>query len=260
MIMIMIMINCVLRLMMNTGQAHTVCERDKEYLAEPGTKALDSVCEPVTECEDGKTFQATAPTGTTDRVCEAITKRCKKGEFAEVPATIYADVFCADLTECEFEEYETKAPSATSDRECTLKPTPDSGAGDDDAGGAGSQGGGSSSAGASGSSSTDDGGTDMTMVVVVVVVILLICLAVVGATLFVVKGGASASRGQPMSEQDQWDQFNAQTEWGQPAYVAARARPMPHAQGRVPRAGSSDCAPCLPGDLKHGVHGKRCLW
>lgn len=129
----------------------TACPTGSFEITAP-TATSDRVCAPWTACSEGQ-YEAQSPSATRDRVCASCTAItgcqtvtctsavnqtcvtcasgfwgtggsctawtvCAVGEYQSVAPTATSDRQCAPLTVCEDGEYQSAAPTATSDRQC----------------------------------------------------------------------------------------------------------------------------------------------
>eukprot|EP00911_Craspedida_sp_UC1_P000731 UC1_evm1s560 len=121
---------------------HTVCKVGKEYESEAPTLSSDRVCKPYSKCNSGSgtskgngdgggggdgnidKYQAEPGTPYSDVVCKPVTpiEAMPKGAYLLAKATEYRDAVYAPTTRCKQYEYEVRAPTKTSDRECYIRP------------------------------------------------------------------------------------------------------------------------------------------
>ena len=101
---------------------YTVSESDcssNEYLFTP-TIEKDRECKPLTNCTPDE-YISKAHTPTSDRVCTPYTKikdsNCKKDQYFDAGFT-NRDRKCTPHTKCTSDQYESKKPDSTTDRQC----------------------------------------------------------------------------------------------------------------------------------------------
>jgi len=78
-------------------------------------------CDAWTDCGEG-TVEDAAGTTVKDRTCKSkpVAKKCAAHEYEVAPATATTNTVCASVAVCDFAvQYQSKAPTKTSDRECT---------------------------------------------------------------------------------------------------------------------------------------------
>eukprot|EP00041_Stephanoeca_diplocostata_P002277 m.25151 g.25151 ORF g.25151 m.25151 type:complete len:4654 (-) comp13142_c0_seq1:95-14056(-) len=103
-------------------QPWTVCGTNA-YETQRPTRDTDRTCAPLTTCSQG-TFETRAPTASTDRHCGQCTVVCTATEFAS-GCVGTQDRVCTAISECRTGlEFETRAPTPTSDRVCRALATP----------------------------------------------------------------------------------------------------------------------------------------
>ena len=98
------------------------------YLLYPSQFVSDRVCQDNRVCAASE-WEAQAPTGSSDRLCQPLTLCQRQSEFELSPpaqdgnGNFVSDRVCRSVSNCTANEFETKAPTATSDRECqALRP------------------------------------------------------------------------------------------------------------------------------------------
>lgn len=105
----------------DTCQYATQCNQTSEYEHQLLTSNQDRVCLPVNSCSMGQ-FIETLETATSDRICKDW-RQCDyiyqfdNSPFGVPNATENRD--CRNITQCNITEYQTQAPSLTSNRICT---------------------------------------------------------------------------------------------------------------------------------------------
>jgi hypothetical protein len=99
----------------------TQCDHG-EFVALPATYTSDTVCMPHTACVVGETVEQTPPTDHTDRVCRPVAACDLDVYYTLASATETSDPVCDLLTVCSNAEYESVAPTISTDRQCSTRP------------------------------------------------------------------------------------------------------------------------------------------
>lgn len=98
-----------------------VCTRCREgltYVATPCGPGADTQCEPCSSCELGVSFRTAFCTLTMDTQCQPVTV-CDPQTEVEVTAPTYvSDRTCGSRPSCGTGEYQTRAPTASTERVC----------------------------------------------------------------------------------------------------------------------------------------------
>ena len=97
----------------------------------PATALSDVDCRNYTECDVGVNYESVAPTDTVDRVCgNNVTEECTQttdddgwitGQYRSKVATAKTDIVCSSIDNCPPGYYQSVAPNATTNRVCAHK-------------------------------------------------------------------------------------------------------------------------------------------
>jgi hypothetical protein len=100
-------------------KALTVCSAS-QYETTAAGASNDRTCDPLTVCKDGE-YESTAPTSTSDRECSPVEPKPVdfNEEYIVKAASATSNIEVAPLTECTSTQFESTAPTETSDRVCT---------------------------------------------------------------------------------------------------------------------------------------------
>ena len=100
--------------------ACTQCDTSTEFETAICVANGDRSCAACQSCDDG-TFESGACDGIHDRQCAVCTAPCEgtnSPTFESIPCTADSNRECQAVADCPSENYETRAPTATSDRAC----------------------------------------------------------------------------------------------------------------------------------------------
>jgi hypothetical protein len=96
------------------------CDGSLTYETTSPSTSINRVCSPVAVCTLGTTYQSTAPTSASNRVCSSVSACNGITTYEFAPPTLTSNRVCNNVTVCDGStNYETKSPSATSNRVCT---------------------------------------------------------------------------------------------------------------------------------------------
>ena len=103
----------------------------KKLEVTPPSPLSNVVCRDYTECDVGVNYESVAPTDTVDRVCGYnVTEECTQttgddgwitGQYMSAPATAKSDITCSSIDNCPQGYYQSVAPNATHNRVCAHK-------------------------------------------------------------------------------------------------------------------------------------------
>ena len=98
----------------------SICTSD-EYISMAAISGLSDIqCSPVrTSCSSGEFVSVASLPGLSDIECSEL-RDCTAGEYESVAPTATSNRVCSPVSECYPDEYESVAPTPTSDRECSV--------------------------------------------------------------------------------------------------------------------------------------------
>jgi hypothetical protein len=101
----------------------SICTSD-EYISMAAISGLSDIqCSPVrTSCSSGEFVSVASLPGLSDIECSEL-RDCTAGEYESVAPTATSNRVCSPVSECSPDEYETVAPTPVSDRECSVLST-----------------------------------------------------------------------------------------------------------------------------------------